>query len=154
MGCGSIKSYVMVWVVRKSKIRLESRSNVDWPGKIFELRLTMKFDVRPPQIQGLTCHLNLKITSFLAFPTMQPPYRSAPRAPTAAQPSMRNAIAARPITGQQPGIQSRSGPIGGTQPVSVSAQGRTANYKYTANMRNPPQPMPVTQQAQVQQVTE
>lgn len=84
---------------------------------------------------------------------MQPPYRSAPRAPTATQPSMRSTIAARPITGQQPGIQNRSGPIGGTQPVSVSAQGRTANYKYTANMRNPPQPMPVTQQAQVQQVS-
>lgn len=85
---------------------------------------------------------------------MQPPYRTAPRAPTAAQPSMRNAIAARPITGQQPGIQSRSGPMGATQPVSVSAQGRTPNYKYTANMRNPPhQPMPVTQQAQVQQVS-
>lgn len=86
------------------------------------------------------------------FPAMQPPYRTTARAPTAAQPSMRNAIAARPITGQQPGIQSRSGPIGGAQPVSVSAQGRTTNYKYTPNMRNPPsQPMPVTQQAQVQQ---
>jgi len=85
------------------------------------------------------------------FPAMQPPYRTAPRAPTAAQPSMRNAIAARPITGQQPGIQGRGGPITGNQPVSVSAQGRPANYKYTANMRNPPQPMPVTQQAQVQQ---
>lgn len=85
------------------------------------------------------------------FPAMQPPYRTAPRAPTATQPSMRNAIAARPITGQQPSIQSRGGPIGGTQPVSVSAQGRPANYKYTANMRNPPQPMPVSQQTQVQQ---
>ncbi|KAG8258057.1 hypothetical protein J6590_036796 [Homalodisca vitripennis] len=85
------------------------------------------------------------------FPTMQTPYRTAPRAPTAAQPSMRNAIAARPITGQQPSIQGRGGPIGSSQPVSVSAQGRPANYKYTANMRNPPQPMPVAQQAQVQQ---
>uniref|UniRef100_A0A1B6M666 PABC domain-containing protein n=1 Tax=Graphocephala atropunctata TaxID=36148 RepID=A0A1B6M666_9HEMI len=85
------------------------------------------------------------------FPAMQPPYRTAPRAPTAAQPSMRNAIAARPITGQQPNIQGRGGPIGSSQPVSVSAQGRPTNYKYTANMRNPPQPMPVAQQAQVQQ---
>ncbi|XP_054266677.1 polyadenylate-binding protein 4-like [Macrosteles quadrilineatus] len=85
------------------------------------------------------------------FPAMQGPYRAAPRAPTATQPSMRNAIAARPITGQQPGIQGRGGPITGTQPVSVSAQGRTANYKYTPNMRNPPQAMPVAQQAQVQQ---
>lgn len=85
---------------------------------------------------------------------MQGPYRAAPRAPTATQPSMRNAIAARPITGQQPGIQGRGGPITGTQPVSVSAQGRTANYKYTPNMRNPPQAMPVAQQAQVQQVSD
>jgi hypothetical protein len=36
--------------------------------------------------------------------------------------------------------------------VSVSAQGRPTNYKYTANMRNPPQPMPVAQQPPVQQV--
>lgn len=86
------------------------------------------------------------------FPAMQPPYRTPARAPTAAQSSMRNTIAARPITGQQPTIQNRGGPIGaGAQPVSVSAQGRTANYKYTPNMRNPPQAMPVAQQPQVQQ---
>ena len=36
--------------------------------------------------------------------------------------------------------------------VSVSAQGRP-NYKYTSNMRNPPQPMPVAQQPPVQQVS-
>jgi hypothetical protein len=36
--------------------------------------------------------------------------------------------------------------------VSVSAQGRPSSYKYTANMRNPPQPMPVAQQPPVQQV--
>lgn len=85
------------------------------------------------------------------FPNMQPPYRTAPRAPTAQPASMRNALSARPITGQQPAIQGRGGPMGTAQPVSVSAQGRTANYKYTANMRNPPQPMPVAQQAPVQQ---
>lgn len=85
------------------------------------------------------------------FPNMQPPYRTAPRAPTAQPASMRNALSARPITGQQPTIQGRGGPMGPAQTVSVSAQGRTANYKYTANMRNPPQPMPVAQQAPVQQ---
>lgn len=83
---------------------------------------------------------------------MQPPYRTATRAPTAQPASMRNALSARPITGQQPAIQGRGGPMGATQPVSVSAQGRPANYKYTANMRNPPQPMPVAPQAPVQQV--
>jgi hypothetical protein len=35
---------------------------------------------------------------------------------------------------------------------TVSAQGRPTNYKYTANMRNPPQPIPVAQQPPVQQV--
>lgn len=54
--------------------------------------------------------------------------------------------------GQQPvgaaNIQGR--PVAPT--VSVSAQGRPTNYKYTANMRNPPQPMPVAQQPPVQQV--
>jgi polyadenylate-binding protein len=54
--------------------------------------------------------------------------------------------------GQQPvgaaNIQGR--PMAPT--VSVSAQGRQTNYKYTANMRNPPQPMPVAQQPPVQQV--
>lgn len=85
------------------------------------------------------------------FPNMQPPYRTTPRAPTAQPAAMRNALSARPITGQQPAIQGRGGPMGAAQPVSVSAQGRTANYKYTANMRNPPQPMPVAQQAPVQQ---
>lgn len=83
---------------------------------------------------------------------MQPPYRNQTRAPTAQPGSMRTAISARPITGQQPSIQGRGGPMGAAQPVSVSAQGRPANYKYTANMRNPPQAMPITQQPAVQQV--
>ncbi|XP_022196028.1 polyadenylate-binding protein 4-like [Nilaparvata lugens] len=70
------------------------------------------------------------------FPNMQAPYRSNPRAPANAQPALRNAISARPITGQQTGLGARGG---AAQPVSVSAQGRSANFKYTANMRNPPQ---------------
>lgn len=39
----------------------------------------------------------------------------------------------------------------GAPTVSVSAQGRPATFKYTSNMRNPPQPMP--QQPPVQQVS-
>ncbi|XP_014241441.1 polyadenylate-binding protein 4-like [Cimex lectularius] len=42
-------------------------------------------------------------------------------------------------------------PPQGGPPVSVSAQGRTTNYKYTANMRNPPQPMAQQQPPQAQQ---
>ena len=87
------------------------------------------------------------------FPNMQGAFRTAPRAPGAQPGSMRNALSARPITGQQPvgaaNIQGR--PMAPT--VSVSAQGRPTNYKYTSNMRNPPQPMPVAQQPPVQQVS-
>jgi polyadenylate-binding protein len=83
---------------------------------------------------------------------------------------MRNAtMTARPMGGQQAGaaaaaaaaaaagMQARGGGMGGAgpagQPVSVSAQGRPANYKYTANMRNPPAAaaIPVPQQQPVQQ---
>lgn len=56
----------------------------------------------------------------------------------AAQAALRNS-AARPITGQQGGqanIQSR--PL--QAPVQNANQGRAANYKYTSNMRNPPNP--------------
>lgn len=45
-------------------------------------------------------------------------------------------------------MQSRS--IAGPT-VGVSPQGRPSNYKYTANMRNPPQAMPMPTQAPVQQ---
>jgi len=79
------------------------------------------------------------------FPTMPQAFRSVQRAPTSA-PAMRSAMSARPITGQQ-------GAVGGRAPLpaSVAGQPRPANYKYTANMRNPPQSMPVQQQPQVQQ---
>jgi len=81
------------------------------------------------------------------FPNMQVPFRTAPPAPCAQPGTMRNARSARPITVQQPvgaaNIQGR--PVAPT--VSVSAQGRPVNFKYTANMRNPPQPMPVAHES-------
>ncbi|RZF47231.1 hypothetical protein LSTR_LSTR004940 [Laodelphax striatellus] len=85
------------------------------------------------------------------FPNMQAPYRSNPRAPAGAQSALRNTISARPITGQQAGLGARGNPLGTAQPVSVSAQGRAANFKYTSNMRNPPQPMPIAEQPPQQQ---
>lgn len=88
------------------------------------------------------------------FPNMQQaPYRSNPRAPAGAQSALRNTISARPITGQQTGLGGARGQPLGTagQPVSVSAQGRAANFKYTSNMRNPPQQMPIAEQPQQQQ---
>ena len=85
------------------------------------------------------------------FPNMQAPFRTAPRAPGARPGTMWNALSARPIKGQQPvgaaNIQGR--PVAST--LSVSAQGRPTNYKYAANMRNPPRPMPVAQQPPVRQ---
>ncbi|XP_049806906.1 polyadenylate-binding protein 1A-like [Schistocerca nitens] len=79
------------------------------------------------------------------------PFRAAPR-PAAQPTSIRNQLSARSITGQQSvGAGSIQGRPMGAPTVSVSAQGGPATYKYTANMRNPPQPMPVAQQPPVQQ---
>lgn len=114
------------------------------PAQMAQMRPQPRWPAQPPVRPSTQAPAS-------GFPNMQPPYRTTPRAPTAQPAAMRNALSARPITGQQPAIQGRGGPMGAAQPVSVSAQGRTANYKYTANMRNPPQPMPVAQQAPVQQ---
>ena len=84
------------------------------------------------------------------FPNMQAPFRTAPRAPGTQPGTMRNALSARPIIGQRPvgaaNVQGRQ--VAPT--LSVSAQGRPTNYKYAANMRNPPQPKPVAQQPPAQ----
>lgn len=82
-----------------------------------------------------------------AFPTMPQAFRSVQRAPTS-QPAMRSSMSARPITGQQ-GAAAIPGRAPMPAGVAVSGQARPANYKYTANMRNPPQAMPVSQQPQV-----
>jgi polyadenylate-binding protein len=82
-----------------------------------------------------------------AFPTMPQAFRSVQRAPTS-QPAMRSSMSARPITGQQ-GVAAIPGRAPMPAGVAVSGQARPANYKYTANMRNPPQAMPVSQQPQV-----
>jgi len=114
------------------------------PAQMAQIRATPRWPAQPqvrPNAQG----------GASGFPNMQAPFRTAPRAPGAQPGTMRNALSARPITGQQPvgaaNIQGR--PVAPT--VSVSAQGRPTNYKYTANMRNPPQPMQVAQQPPVQQ---
>ncbi|CAG9816868.1 unnamed protein product [Phaedon cochleariae] len=65
-------------------------------------------------------------------------YRAAARPPNQASAAMRgNVNVPRPITGQQPaGMQGR--PLAG-QGVVAGGGNRTANFKYTSNMRNPPQ---------------
>lgn len=80
------------------------------------------------------------------YPGMQNTFRATTRAPGQAS-AMRNVSSiARPITGQQPSMQRPMAGPGGV----VNQSGRPANYKYTANMRNPPQQMPINQQPQVQ----
>lgn len=129
------------------------------PAQMSQMRPTPRWTAQPqvrPNAQAAAS----------AFPNMQGPFRSTARAPTAATPAaMRNtAITARPMTGAQQqnaaaavnaNQLARGGAIAAAagQPVSVSAQGRPANYKYTPNMRNPPAAtaMPVPQQPPVQQ---
>ncbi|KAG8188285.1 hypothetical protein JTE90_012118 [Oedothorax gibbosus] len=105
-----------------------------------------------------------------AFQAMQStPFARAARPTVAAgqnPAAMRAGMAARPITGQQPGVGAAGagqrvaamGPTGvvaarppaGMQAAAVN-QGRPAAYKYTSNMRNPPQAPQTVQQAVAQQ---
>nr|CAI5841099.1 unnamed protein product [Callosobruchus analis] len=73
------------------------------------------------------------------YPGMPNTYRAAAARPPNQTTAMRgNMSVARPITGQQPaGMQGR--PLAGQGGVVAAAGGRTANFKYTPNMRNPPQ---------------
>lgn len=112
-----------------------------------QIRATPRWPAQPNQVRP-----NAQ-TGGSGFATMQNQFRAAPRGVPAAQAgAMRNAISARPITGQQAvggaNMQGRSmaGPA-----VGVPPQSRPPNYKYTANMRNPPQPMPIPVQPPAQQ---
>ena len=84
-----------------------------------------------------------------AYAGMQNTYRAAPR-PSSQPATMRGNInVPRPITGQQPpNIQGRTLAGQGTIPGGGA---RPANYKYTPNMRNPPQSIGITGAAPVQQ---
>ncbi|XP_044727965.1 polyadenylate-binding protein 1 isoform X2 [Chrysoperla carnea] len=85
------------------------------------------------------------------YPTMAGSFRPAgPRSAGAQTTAMRGAIAARPITGQQ-GVGNIPGRPVVQGPVVSSNAGRAANYKYTANMRNPPQQIGMTPAPAVQQ---
>lgn len=83
-----------------------------------------------------------------AYTGMQNSYRTAPRPPNQGATMRGNMGVPRPITGQQPQtLQGR--PLAGQSVVAGGT--RTANYKYTSNMRNPPQPLGIAGTAQVQQ---
>lgn len=111
-------------------------------AQVTQIRATPRWpaqpQVRPANQPGTT-----------AYPGMQNPYRATARAPGQAS-AMRNVSSiARPITGQQPpNMQGRA--MAGPGAV-VNPSGRPANYKYTANMRNPPQQMPINQAPPPQQ---
>jgi len=84
------------------------------------------------------------------FPNMQAPFQTAPRATGAQAGTMRNALSARPIIGQRPvGAANILGPQM-TLTLPMSGRGRAFNYKYAANVCNPPQPVPVSQQPPAQ----
>jgi polyadenylate-binding protein len=115
------------------------------PAQMAQIRTTPRWPAQPvrPNAQ----------TGSSGFAAMQTPFRAAPRAPAAQTSAMRNPLSARPITGQQAvagaaNMQNRSmaGPA-----VGVSPQPRPSNYKYTANMRNPPQTMAMPAQTPAQQ---
>lgn len=117
------------------------------PAQMAQVRTTPRWGTQPNQVRP-----NAQ-TGTSGFATMQGPFRAAPRAPAAQAGAMRNALSARPITGQQTvggaNIQGRS-MTGSAVGVSQS-QNRPSNYKYNLNVRNPPQPMPMPAPAPVQQ---
>ncbi|XP_045481425.1 polyadenylate-binding protein 1 [Harmonia axyridis] len=108
------------------------RSGPRWPAQAAQVR---------PGSQGAAA----------AYSNMQQNvYRAAARPPNQSA-AMRNSISnmPRPLTGQQPpNIQGR--PIGGQGVVPATAN-RPSTYKYTPNMRNPPQGLGMTNAAPVQQ---
>nr|CAD7462658.1 unnamed protein product [Timema tahoe] len=86
-------------------------------------------------------------TSSSGYSNVQWSFRAPPRTSGPQPAAVRNAISARPITGQQSmaanNVQNRHAAT-----PTVSAQGRPNNYKYTPNIRNHPQ-QPIVQQAVV-----
>lgn len=83
-----------------------------------------------------------------AYAGMQSSYRSVPRPPNQSTAMRTTMNPPRPITGQQAqNLQGRALPA---QSV-VQGAARPANYKYTANVRNPPQGLGISGTAPVQQ---
>ncbi|XP_034937467.1 polyadenylate-binding protein [Chelonus insularis] len=119
------------------------------PAQMAQVRTTPRWAAQPNPVRP-----NAQ-TGTTGFATMQGPFRAAPRTPTAAQAgTMRNAMSARPITGQQQQVGGANIPgraIGGAAVGVTPTQNRPPNYKYNLNVRNPPQAMPITQPAPVQQ---
>lgn len=107
------------------------RTNPRWPAQAA---------VRPGAQGGATAYASMAANSYRA--TTRPPNQTM---------AMRNNInVPRPITGQQPpNMQGR--PLAGQAVVAAASGNRTATFKYTANMRNPPQAMGTLPTTPVQQ---
>ncbi|XP_056646288.1 polyadenylate-binding protein 1-like isoform X2 [Diorhabda carinulata] len=91
------------------------------PAQMTQIRASPRWPaqtpVRPGAQGGATAYTGMPNT-----------YRAAARPPNQSTAMRSNISVPRPITGQQP-------------PSVVAAGNRTANFKYTSNMRNPPQAM-------------
>ncbi|KAF7274395.1 poly(A) binding protein [Rhynchophorus ferrugineus] len=83
-----------------------------------------------------------------AYANMSNSYRATARPPSQTTTMRSNMNVPRPITGQQPPQIGR--PLAG-QGVVTAGGSRPANFKYTSNMRNPPQAMGTLPAAPVQQ---
>lgn len=100
------------------------------PAQMTQIRTSPRWPaqtpVRPTGQGGATAYTGMPNT-----------YRAAARPPNQSTGMRSNISVPRPITGQQPpNIQGRSLP---GQSVVTTAGNRTPNFKYTSNMRNPPQ---------------
>lgn len=135
-----------------------------FPQMAAQMRATPRWPAQPQMRPGAQ--------PTAAFQAMQsaPFARAAPRPAIAQNPALRAGLNARPITGQQQTAANAAAAASGTRvamgqtgvgaarPATMAAanvnQARPA-YKYTSNMRNPPQPQTVqqavTQQAVAQQ---
>lgn len=83
-----------------------------------------------------------------AYAGMQGSYRAVPRPPNQSTAMRTTMNQPRPITGQQaPNLQGRALPAQGV----VQGAARQANYKYTSNVRNPPQTIGISATVPVQQ---
>ncbi|XP_018329520.1 polyadenylate-binding protein 1 isoform X2 [Agrilus planipennis] len=104
-------------------------------SQMTQIRTTPRWPAQPQVRPGAQTGTNAYAAG------LQNSYRAAPRPPNQAGAMRGNVSVPRPITGQQP--PSMQGVVAGSN--------RSTNYKYTANMRNPPQGLTISGAAPVQQ---
>nr|CAI5865223.1 unnamed protein product [Callosobruchus analis] len=114
------------------------------PAQMAQIRTSPRWPAQTPVRPGAQA-------GAATYTGMPNTYRAAARPPNQSAAMRSNISISRPITGtaQQPAtLQGR--PLGGQTAGSVVAPpgGRAANFKYTANMRNPPQPLGLQPTAQ------